>query len=334
MEFYSSIKFVMTVHNLQYQGVYSKQRLYDLLGIHDGYNIARHIEYYDVVNCFKGGLSLADAITTVSETYADEILLPYYAYGLEGVLNMKRGYITGIVNGIDNDLYNPMSDPNIYLNYDSNSFEYAKKANKEAMQKELGLEVSAAIPVIAMITRLVSQKGVDLVMRVFDEMISSTDAQFVLLGTGEPNYERFFTEKGKALNGRVSTNLLFNEGLARKIYAGSDLFLMPSLFEPCGLSQMIAMRYGSLPIVREVGGLRDTVPSCEAFPDTGTGYTFYDYNAHEMLYTIQRALKNYRKPVFHSSVVKRAMQMDFSWDVSAAKYEKLYDSLCVPQNGG
>ena len=328
MQFFSNIKFVMTIHNLKYQGICDRQRLFDLIGINDGYSVTPHLYYYDVVNCFKAGLSLANAITTVSDSYAREILYPYFSEGLEAVLNLRKDCIVGILNGIDYDEYDPQTDPNIVANYGSNNFRSKKKLNKKWLQENLGLEIDVSKPLIACISRLTPQKGIDLILHVFDELINTTDAQFVLLGTGEQPYEQFFAGKAETYAGRVSANINFDEELSRKIYAGSDFFLMPSLFEPCGLSQMIAMRYGTTPVVREIGGLKDTVISCEKSPEKGTGYTFEAYNAHELLYTIRRALDNYfNDTTAFGATVKRGMEKDFSWRNSAARYIDLYNSL-------
>ncbi|MCL2163650.1 MAG: glycogen synthase GlgA [Oscillospiraceae bacterium] len=327
MQFYSGIKFVMTIHNIKFQGICSRAFLYDLMGLNDGYNAAPHLYYYDIANCLKGGLSISDAITTVSESYAREILYPFFAEGLEGVLNIKAHCIRGILNGIDYSEYDPKTDPHIMTNYDSTNFRNKKRINKDGLQQHLGIERSASRPLIAIISRLTTQKGMDLITHVFDELINTTDVQFVILGTGEWSYEQFFIEREMNYSGRVSSNIFFDEELARKIYAGSDFFLMPSLFEPCGLSQMIAMRYGTVPIVREIGGLKDTVIPFDKSPKCGTGFSFEAYNAHEMLFTIKRAIEVYRDPSVHDGIVERAMKTDFSWEVSVLKYMDLYKSL-------
>jgi starch synthase len=317
----------MTIHNIKFQGVCGRQLLYDLMGLNDGYNVAPHLYFNDAANCLKGGLSIADAITTVSESYAREILYPYFAEGLDSVLKIKENCIRGILNGIDYNEYDPKKDPDIFANFDSTNFRSKKKVNKDGLQQLLGIERNVARPLIAVVSRLTPQKGMDLIIHVFDELLNTTDVQFVVLGTGEGRYEQFFIERETYYGGRVSASIFFDEKLARKIYAGSDFFLMPSLFEPCGLSQMIAMRYGAVPIVREIGGLKDTVISFDESPERGTGFSFEAYNAHDMLSEIRRAISVFRNLSLHESIVKRAMKKDFSWEASVLKYIDLYNSL-------
>ena len=335
VKFYGGLKFVFTVHNLKYQGMCNKYKLYDILGINDGYSVAPDLALgFDAANCMKGGIFLSDAVTTVSETYAREICDPYYGEGLDWLLRWRGKDLIGIVNGIDAGQYDPSTDKAIARNYDAKTAPQAKKLNKLSLQAELSLTAGADRPVIAMITRLVDQKGLDLVMCVFDEIVGGGAAaqgkrpQFVLLGNGDAKYEEFFRIKERRYPGDVAARIKFDEALARRIYAGADFFLMPSLFEPCGISQLIAMRYGTLPIVRETGGLSDTVLSYNEQTGEGNGYSFKNINAHDMLYTIGRAVSIYRgDPAAHAKIVAAAMAGDYSWDESAAKYIALYERL-------
>ena len=328
IRFYSKMKMVMTIHNLKYQGICNKYKLYDLIGISDEYSVSASLIYdFDLVNCFKGALSVVDKITTVSSTYAQEIRNPYFGEGMDWLLRWRGHDLVGIVNGIDYKAYNPGNDDMIFANYTSDDFTTKKKKNKEKLQEMLDLERDVKKPIIGFISRLVAQKGIDLIMNVFDEMIYTTDIQFVMIGTGDANYERFFADRAAAYPGRVSSSILFDETLAHKVYSGSDFFLMPSLFEPCGISQMIAMRYGTIPIVRETGGLSDTVMPYNEFTKTGNGYTFTNYNAHDMLYTIKLALENYRNKRVHNAIARAGMGIDYSWKASAQKYIELYEYL-------
>lgn len=290
--FYSEMRTVFTIHNLLYQGVFPYSVLGELLGLDDSY--FNGVEYYGNVNYMKGGIVHSDHVTTVSPTYAEEIRTAYYGYGLDGLLSSRADSLSGIVNGIDTKSYNPNSDPQIFTRYRSN---LAKKAeNKLGLQQELGLPVAPYIPMVAMVTRLVDSKGLDLLTRVLDELLYYDDIQFVLLGTGDESYERWFREAAWRYPTKLSSQILFNDALSRKIYAASDLFLMPSKFEPCGISQLLALRYGSIPVVRETGGLNDTVHAYNEETGEGNGFTFKDYNAHDMMHTLRRAVSFYRKP--------------------------------------
>lgn len=322
--FYEKIKTVFTIHNLRYQGVYPKAVLHDLLGLDDSYFHKEKLEFYGNVSYLKAGLAYADALTTVSPTYADEIQTAYYGERLDGFLGKRAKTLKGIVNGIDDQSYDPKTDPDLFHHYESVE---GKADNKIKLQEQLGLPVNADIPVLAMITRLTDQKGLDLVLHVFHE-IMDLQVQFVLLGTGDADYERVFRDYERSFPEKVSANLYFDESLARKIYAGSDLFLMPSKFEPCGIGQLLAMRYGSLPIVRETGGLRDTVIPYNEFTDQGYAFSFTNYNAHDMLYTIERAVWFYRfQPKTWRKLVTRAMKKEFGWESSADEYLQLYHSI-------
>ncbi|MFC3749752.1 glycogen synthase GlgA [Paenibacillus sp. GCM10012306] len=321
--FYSEIRTVFTIHNLLYQGVFPYEVLGELLGLDDNYFLG--VEYYGNVNYMKGGLVYSDHITTVSPTYAEEIRTPYYGYGLDGLLNERAGHLSGIVNGIDTKSYNPASDPNLFTRYRSN---LAKKTeNKVGLQQELGLPVNPQVPMVAMVTRLVDSKGLDLVTRVLDELLYTDDLQFVVLGTGDEAYERWFREAAWRYPDKLSSQITFSEGLSRKIYAASDLFLMPSKFEPCGISQLIALRYGSIPVVRETGGLNDTVHSYNEVTGEGNGFTFKDYNAHDMMHTLRRGISTYNQPEHWKRVTKNAFAGDYSWNVSAQQYIDIYKRI-------
>ncbi|OKP77834.1 starch synthase [Paenibacillus sp. P3E] len=321
--FYKEIRTVFTIHNLLYQGVFPYEVLGELLGLDDSYFLG--VEYYGNVNYMKAGIVYSDHITTVSPTYSEEIRTAYYGYGLDGLLNSRADSLSGIVNGIDTKIYNPASDPQIYTRYRSN---LAKKAeNKLALQQELGLPVAPYIPMLAMVTRLVDSKGLDLLTRVLDELLYYDDIQFVLLGTGDEVYERWFREAQWRYPSKLSSQILFNDALSRKIYAASDLFLMPSKFEPCGIGQLLALRYGSIPVVRETGGLNDTVHAYNEETGEGNGFTFKDYNAHDMMYTIRRAVSFYQKPEHWKKVTKNAFAGDYSWNVSAQQYIDIYNRI-------
>ena len=322
--YYQNIKTVFTIHNLRYKGVYPKSVLSDLLDLSDQYYQLDSLEFYGNVSYLKGGLAFADCITTVSSTYASEIQSPYYGEKLDGFLRKRGANLQGIVNGIDNNSYDPRVDENLYLPYHDYK---GKSVNKTHLQKTLGLPINAEIPIISMVTRLVDQKGIDLILHVFQEIIG-LDVQFVLLGTGDQEYEEAFKYFAAVYPDKVSTNLYFDEALARQIYAGSDLFLMPSQFEPCGIGQLLALRYGTLPVVRETGGLRDTVIPYNEITEEGNGFSFANYNAHDMLFTIELAVTLYRsQPTKWSMLVGRAMDLDYSWTSSSGQYIKLYEDL-------
>lgn len=322
--FYKRIHSVFTIHNLKYQGIFPKSVLSDLLGLGDAYFRPDRLEFYGNVSYLKAGLVYADRLTTVSKTYAEEIQQPYFGERLDGLLRWRSGDLCGIVNGIDRERYNPERDGQLAVPLTDVE---SKAADKAALQSQLGLSNAASVPIVAMITRLTEQKGLDLVLRVFHELMQ-LNIQFVLLGTGDADYESAFRGLGRRYRTHASVNLFFDDGLARRIYAGSDLFLMPSRFEPCGIGQLIAMRYGSLPVVRETGGLKDTVVPYDELTGEGYGFSFRNYNAHDMLFTIERALRFYRldKDLWNA-LVRRAMTMDFGWEASAKLYEQLYLSL-------
>ena len=322
---YSNIKTVFTIHNLQFQGILPREVLGDLFNLNDYYFTADNLEFYGNVNLMKGGLIATDKITTVSPTYKNEIQTEYYGEKLNNVLKQRESDLYGIINGIDEETYNPETDPGITANYTVTSLE-KKQENKKFIQQKFGLKEDPEVPIICMITRLTSQKGLELVRHVFHEIMEE-DVQFLVLGTGDPEFENFFREMEYTYSDKCKAYIGFDENLAHQIYAGADLFLMPSKFEPCGLGQLIALRYGNIPIVRETGGLNDTVFSYNELTEEGNGFSFTNFNAHDMLYTIQRALSFYQdKPVWES-IVKQAMEKDYSWAQSAFSYSQLYAEL-------
>ena len=325
--FYSDIKSVMTIHNLKFQGKWDVKSIRELTGLSEYFFAPDKLEAYKDANLLKGGLVYADAITTVSDTYASEIRMPFYGEGLDGLLNARSRDLRGIVNGIDYDEYSPERDPLIYEKYSVLDFRKNKIKNKKELQKAIGLEQDPKKMMIGIVSRLTDQKGFDLIAYMMDE-ICQDDIQIVVLGTGDEEYENMFRHFAWKYHGKVSANIYYSEEMSHKIYAAADAFLMPSLFEPCGLSQLMSLRYGTLPIVRETGGLKDTVSPYDEYNNTGTGFSFSNYNAHEMLATIRYAEKiYYSKKRNWNMMIERAMQADFSWEVSAKKYQEMYDWL-------
>ncbi len=315
---YENIKTIFTIHNIQYQGVYGKELLEDVLGIPA--DKASLLEYDGCINFMKGAIECADKVTTVSPSYADEILDPWYSHGLDSILNERRYKLSGILNGIDTVGYDPATDKCIKANFSAHDVS-GKKIDKKALQKEMGLPVKPGVPVIGMVTRLVSHKGLDLVKGILDELLATSEMQLVVLGSGDYEYESYFRWIAEKYPDKVGLRVGFVPELARKIYAGADMFLMPSKSEPCGLSQMVALRYGTVPIVRETGGLRDSITDCG--DGKGNGFTFKSYNAHDMLDAIRRALTLYYNGDWNELVL-RALNCDFSWGRSANAYIRLY----------
>ena len=326
-EFYRGIKTVMTIHNLKFQGIWDVKTMKDIVGLPDYYFTPDKMEFRRDGNLLKGGLVYANAITTVSRSYAEEIKMPYYGEGLDGLMRAREHDLRGIVNGIDYDDYNPETDQFIERKYNARNFRKEKIKNKQALQKELGLEQDDRKFMIGIVSRLTDQKGFDLIAYMMDELCQQ-DLQVVILGTGEERYENMFRHFAWKYQGKVSANIYYSEAMSHKIYASCDAFLMPSLFEPCGLSQLMSLRYGTIPIVRETGGLKDTVEPYNEYESTGTGFSFANYNAHEMLYTVKYAMDifyNHRRE--WNKMIDRAMAKDFSWKTSAKQYEELYDRL-------
>ncbi len=320
-------KSIMTIHNLKFQGIWNLQKIQDITGLPQYFFTPDKLEAYGDGNYLKGGIVYADAITTVSDSYAEEIKTPFYGENLDGLMRARANCLSGIVNGIDYDEYNPETDTRIAHNYNAVTFRKEKYKNKTALQKELGLEVNKDKMMIGIVSRLTDQKGFDLIAYMMDELCQD-GIQLVVLGTGDPKYENMFRHFAWKYSDKVSANIFYNEDLSHKIYAACDAFLMPSLFEPCGLSQLMSLRYGTLPIVRETGGLKDTVQPYNEYEGTGTGFSFANYNAHEMLNTVRYAEKiYYDKKREWNKIVDRAMAGDFSWTASAKKYEELYNRI-------
>lgn len=320
-DIYRNIKTVFTIHNIQYQGKYGREIYGDVLGMPEGRESI--LEYDDCINLMKGAIQCSDKVTTVSPTYAREILDPYYSHGLDNILKQFTFKLTGIVNGIDYDVYDPEHDIQIYNNYSADDMS-GKTLNKLALQREMGLNENAEVPLIGIVTRLVRHKGIDLIKCVFEEMMRA-DLQFVILGSGEWEYETFFYEMSKRYPGKCALKLGFDQMLAHKIYAGADMFLMPSMSEPCGLAQMVALRYGTVPIVRQTGGLNDTVS--DSGDGEGNGFTFSNYNAHEMENAVWRALEGYSDKDGWDILRKRCMNCNNSWAASANAYIRLYKEI-------
>lgn len=317
---------VFTIHNLKYQGVYSPAILEELLGLNMGYYTEEKLKFKDGVSFMKGGIVYADKITTVSESYAEEIQDVLSGEGLDGLLREKSYKLCGITNGIDFDRHNPSTDAALALNYNLRNYLKGKAANKEALQREMGLPADPDVPVVAVVTRLVRQKGIDLITCVMEQILNM-NLQFVLLGSGDSDYQDFFEYYASAYPGKAAVKIGFDNDLASRIYAGSDIFLMPSMFEPCGISQMLSMRYGTIPLVRETGGLKDTVIPFNEFTGEGNGFSFANYNAHEMLGILEYALKQYsNKPVW-KKLMQNAMKTKNDWRESADKYLALYKEM-------
>lgn len=320
-ETFKNIKTVFTIHNIQYQGKYGHELTGDVLGLPP--ECESLLDYDGCINFMKGAIQCADKVTTVSPTYAREILDPYYSHGLDGILREFTFKLTGIVNGIDYDVYNPEKDGLIYRGYNAEDMS-GKAFNKQSLQSELGLPQKPGVPVIGIVSRLVKHKGFDLVKCVFEELLRA-DLQFAILGSGEWEFETFFHRMAERYPDKVGLKLGFNPQLAHRIYAGADMFLMPSQSEPCGLAQMVALRYGTVPIVRETGGLSDTIS--DSGDGQGNGFTFQSYNAHDMENAVWRALAGYSDANGWNTLKKRGMECDNSWSRSANAYIKLYKEI-------
>lgn len=318
-----SCRYLLTIHNIAFQGKFGFDYVQDLLGVDSYYYTPEFMELNGCADFLKAGCVFADRINTVSPSYAWEIMTPYYAEGLDGILNARRAQVSGIINGIDKTVFNPHSDKLIPARYDRGHLR-GKAVCKCALQEQMGLESRADTPLIAMVTRMTEQKGFDLVAHIIDELMMNDDVQFMLLGTGDERFEDLMRAAEGRYKGRLCAYIGYSESLAHLVYAASDFLLMPSRFEPCGLSQMIAMRYGSLPIVRETGGLRDTVTPYNKFTGEGNGFSFANYDAYEMLGVIRSALECYRDKDVMRGLISRAMQADYGFDGSAEEYAKLY----------
>lgn len=321
-DWFRGIKTVLTIHNIQYQGKYGEELIEDVLGIPK--SSLSVLQFGDGINFLKGAIECANRVTTVSPTYAEEILDPWYSCGLDSILRERRWKLAGILNGIDTGSYDPATDPDLYANYSADD-PAGKAVNKEELFRRLNLAPGGRVPLIGMVTRMVSHKGLDLVRESLDTLLGTTDCRFVILGSGDWEYETFFRELQGRFPGRVCACFGFVPELSRKVYAASDIFLMPSRSEPCGLSQMIALRYGAVPVVRETGGLKDSVR--DSGDGEGNGFTFRNYDAADLLRAVGRAVQGYLDPEGWAVLTKRAMECDFSWGHSANEYIRLYRSL-------
>lgn len=328
LPFYAKMRTVFTIHNLQYQGIFGIREVQDVLGLGDSLWTDDKLECYGCANFMKAALVYADEITTVSPSYSEEIQTAYYGERLDGLLRARKDSVHGILNGLDMVDYDPAADKHIAKPYTFASLADGKAACKADLQEKLGLNVDPNVPIIGMVGRLSSQKGLDLVDYIIADLMSK-DVQLVVLGMGESRYVNLFSWAESQYKGRMAARFTMDSGLAHQIYAGCDMFLMPSQFEPCGLSQLIALRYGTVPIVRETGGLRDTVLSYNEYTDEGNGFSFFNYNAHDMLHTVERALEYYHhhKDVWQK-LQQRGMSGDYSWTNSAGKYLAMYQRLC------
>ena len=325
------IKHIFTIHNLAYQGIYDKQVLFDLLGFDYRYFEDGSLRFNNEANFMKIGIVYADRVSTVSRTYAKEIQTPQFGEGLDPILQYRKDDLAGIVNGIDIDSFNPATD-NIAANYSAKAYKRAKATNKRALQHELGLEERNDVLLVGMISRLTWQKGVDLVVNSIEHWLQRGDVQVAILGSGESKYEYQLRMLEERFKGRVVFYCGYNEALAHRMYAGLDMLLMPSLFEPCGISQLIAMRYGTLPLVRETGGLKDTVEPLNEFEKTGRGFSFgpFDHFAFNTVYDYAYS-QYYEHKDNWNMLVKNAMEYDVSFDKSAREYEAIYDSMVNPE---
>ncbi|MBR6030057.1 MAG: glycogen synthase GlgA [Clostridia bacterium] len=326
LPFYTNIRTIFTIHNLQYQGIFGIREVQDVLGLGDSLWTNDKLECFGCANYLKAALVYSDLITTVSPSYAEEIQTAYYGERLDGLLRARKHQLYGVLNGLDVVDYDPSTDSSIASRFTPHDLS-GKALCKQQLQQELGLEVDPETPIVGMVGRLSNQKGLDLVDYIIAELMQER-VQLVVLGMGESRYVNLFSWAEGEYKGKVAARFTMDSSLAHRIYAGCDMFLMPSQFEPCGLSQLIAMRYGTIPIVRETGGLRDTVLSYNEETGTGNGFSFFNYNAHDMLHTIQRAMTFYhdRKDVWRL-LQQRGMSADYSWNRSAAKYVELYRGL-------
>lgn len=322
----SNTRCMYTIHNIEYQGWANSSFFDDMLALPWEYRPT--LDMNNSVNVMKGAIETADLVTTVSETYARELMYPYYAHGLDGILASNAWKLTGITNGIDVNTFNPETSKSLPAHFNSETFVEGKAKCKAALQKEVGLPEAPDVPLMVMVTRLAGHKGLDLLCYIARRLMWEENAQLLILGTGEPQYENFFRDLAKQLPEQVSAQITFNLGLADRIYAGGDIYLMPSKSEPCGLSQMNAMRYGTVPVVHATGGLKDTVPPCDADGKGGLGFTFQSYNADDFFASIQRALHLYNTDrEGWRALQKKEMETDFSWDVPAARYMELFRNM-------
>ena len=321
---------MFTIHNIEYQGWASGNFFDDVLALPWDYR--EKLDMGGAINVMKGAIETADLVTTVSESYAKELMFPYYAHGLDAVLSGNAWTLTGITNGIDTNTFNPATDPALPAHYNADAINPGKAACKAAVQQEVGLPVRADVPLVVMVTRLVGHKGLDLLVHIARQFLWEEDCQLLILGTGDHHFEEFFRNLAREFPDQVAAKITFDLGLAARIYAGGDIYLMPSKSEPCGLSQMNAMRYGTVPVVHATGGLKDTVPGVDEQGEGGLGFTFQSYNAHDFLASLKRCLHLYRNdPEGFRRLQQRDMTQDFSWDKPAQRYMELFHRML--QNG-
>jgi len=325
-EMFPKTRCMYTIHNIEYQGWANGSFFDDVLGLPWEYRSC--LDMGGSVNMMKGAIETADLVTTVSETYARELMYPYYAHGLDGVLSNAAWKLTGITNGIDTNTFNPETDAALPAHFNAETFKVGKAACKAALQKEVGLPVNPDVPLMVMVTRLAGHKGLDLLCYIARRLLWEEKCQLLILGTGEPQYETFFKDLAAEYPEQCAAKITFNLGLAARIYAGGDIYLMPSKSEPCGLSQMNAMRYGTIPVVHATGGLKDTVPPCDENGEGGLGFTFQSYNADDFLAAVKRCLNLYNNNRENfDALVAKDMGMDFSWNVPAGRYMELFNQM-------
>ena len=322
-EVFPNTKVMYTIHNIEYQGWANAGFFDDVLGL--PWQWRSTLDMGGSVNVMKGAIETADLVTTVSETYARELMYPYYAHGLDGILTDAAWKLTGITNGIDTGVFNPETDAALPAHYNADTFVVGKNACKIALQQEVGLPAEPDVPLMVMVTRLAGHKGLDLLCYCARKLLNEESCQLLILGTGEAQYENFFRELAEEYPDRVAAKITFNLGLASRIYAGGDIYLMPSKSEPCGLSQMNAMRYGTVPVVHATGGLKDTVPGCDEFGQGGLGFTFQSYNGDDFLRAVKTCLDLYHNDRAGFRALQRVdMEQDFSWDKPATRYMNLF----------
>ncbi|MDL2258086.1 glycogen synthase GlgA [Eubacteriales bacterium OttesenSCG-928-K08] len=322
---YANIRTLYTIHNLKFQGVFDYKQIDDFFGLGMRYFTPEFLEFFGDISFLKGGIVFSDRVSTVSPTYAREIQSPYYGERMDGLLRQRSDTLSGILNGIDYDIWNPASDPHIAAAYDPQNIE-GKAECKRRLQRELWLPEQDDVMVVALVSRLTEQKGLSLIERVLNEMMQMP-IQLVVVGQGDSHFCEMFTWAQWRYQGKVAVRFEQNEWLAHNVYAGADVYLMPSRFEPCGISQLIALRYGAVPLVRETGGLMDTVESYNKYTDEGTGFSFSNYNAHEMLYTLERAYKYFLDKKLWQRLRARGMNAQFGWSQSALEYKQLYETM-------
>ena len=328
----ADVKTVYTIHNIKYQGIHASEVVADFSDLPWQFINEYGILKDGVANFMKAGIVYANRISTVSPSYAQEILTPFYGEGLDTVLRSYQFKLSGILNGIDVDSWDPETDSAIAKNYTVKTYKEGKAAAKAALQEELSLPIDPDLPMVTMVSRLVDQKGLDLILRIIDEFLDTEEVQMVIVGTGDPNYEADLRAVESRHPDKCRSHIHFDTKLSRRVYAAGDLFMMPSVYEPCGLSQMISMRYGNIPVARETGGLKDTVLPYNKFTGEGTGFTFMNVNAHELLYKLQEALEVRRDtPEHFDALIEAGMTSDFSWDYSAKVYLEMYDKTLTSE---